>query len=122
MSSFDQQNLFASGPHRIHVGGLSLRHVLQLTPDQRGVRLSSGGRSGRAITQVGDLIADDLTQLTALTDAIEAKLDGQAAELVDDLGRRWPATVMLSFEPGPVRRLGPRWAVSYRINYLQVET
>ena len=121
MSTFDGQDLFSSGPHRFHVGWLALRHVLQLTPEQRGVRLSSQGQSGRAIAQTGDLLADDSGQLTALTQAVEDKLDGRAAELIDDLGRCWKQVVMLSFEPAAVRRVGPRWAVRYRITYLQVE-
>ncbi len=119
MSSFDAQDLFSSGPHRFHIGGLSLRHVLHETPRSRGVQLSSQGVHGRAITQTGDLLADDPTQMRNLTDAIESKLDGHSHELIDVTGRSWPNTVMISFDPQPLARVGTRWRTPYRINYLQ---
>ncbi len=120
MSTFDQVDLFDSGPHRFHIGGLSLRHVLNEVPGGRGVRLSALGQHGRAITQTGDLVADHPSQIQALMDAIEAKLDGQIRTLVDDIGRSWPNTVMLSFDPKPMVRVGPRVRISYTIQYLQV--
>lgn len=120
MSSFDGQALFDSGPYQFHVGGMSLRHVVQDTPGGMGVRLSDLGTKGRAIVQEGDLIADDMGALQGLIDAVEAKVDGLAHELIDDQDRSWPGVVMLAFEPQPVTRLGPRWRVRYRIEYLQV--
>jgi len=120
MSSFGDQSLFDSGAHVFRVGGLSLRHVLTETPGGRGVQLTSQGRSGRAIEQTGTLIADDVETLDAMRAAIEALIDGQTHELIDDTGRRWPQTVMLSFEPGAAGRLGTRWQAAYRIQYLQV--
>jgi hypothetical protein len=120
MSHFDEQNLFSSGPHRFHVGGLSLRHVLQPTMGTRSVAIAALGQSGRAIAQEGDLLADDPAALHALAGAIEECLDGRSAELVDDLDQSWPDTVMLAFEPAPPRRVGARWALAYRIQYLQL--
>jgi hypothetical protein len=120
MSAFADQDLFRSGPHRFHVGGLALRHALQQSPAGEGVQLCAQGHAGRAITQTGDLVADDPVALQTLVSAIEALLDGQAHDLVDDLGRLWPDTVMLAFEPDAPRRLGPRWAVAYRIQYVQL--
>ena len=120
MSSFDQLNLFASGPHTLRVGGLSLRHALQETPGSRGVRLTALGHHGRAIEQTGTLVADSPEALRSLAAAIESKLDGLAHELIDDVSRVWPSVVMLSFDPGPVTPLGRRFGLGYRIQYLQV--
>ncbi len=120
MSSFDGQDLFSSGPHRFHVGGLSLRHVLHESPGSRGVQLDDHGVQGRSITQKGDLLADNAPQMLTLTQAIEAKLDGLAHDLIDDADQTWRNTVMLSFEPQPLQAVGARWRVSYEINYLQV--
>src|SRR5688500_3950914 len=109
MSLFDGTNLFASGPHRFHIGGLSLRQAIGETPGSRGVRLTGQGQHAREITQHGDLLADDAASMLALTQAIEAKLDGLAYDLIDDLGKVWPGVVMLGFKPEPITRAGPRY-------------
>jgi len=120
MGNFGGQDLFGSGPHEFRVGGLSLRHVITETPGGRGVRLTDQGRNGRAIEQTGALIADDIETLGELRQAIEEMIDGQIHDLVDHLGRCWSQTVMLSFEPEVATRVGARWQVKYRIQYLQV--
>ena len=121
MILFHQQNLFASGPCRLHVGGLSLRHELQPTPHDHGSQLSAQGRSARSITQTGTLLADRPDQMLPLLDAIEDQLDGQAHELMDESRRVWPGVVMLRFTPGPILAAGPRCRVDYTIDYLQVQ-
>lgn len=121
MSSFDGLALFESGPHRFEVGGVALRHVLNETPGGRGVRLSALGQHSRVIRQTGWLVADDVGRLGALIEAVEEKVDGQGYELVDDVGRVWAGVVMVKFEPGGVGRVGARWGVEYKIEYLQVE-
>ncbi len=120
MPRFNNQNLFATGPALLHVGGRSLRHVIHQSPHRDGVALTAQGQSGRSITQRGDLMGDDPASVDAQRQSIEAALDGQAHDLDDDIGRRWTNVVMLSFEPGPVRRAGTRWAMSYRVTYLQL--
>lgn len=124
MSSFGGDNLFDSGPHRFHVGGLALRHALQ-PPDATaasGVRVTPSGRTGRLIRQRGDLIADDAVTLDALRVAIESRLDGVPRVLVDDLGREWNNTILLALDPSPVQRLGTRLRLPYRAEYLQLVT
>ena len=120
MSLFGGEDLFNSGSHNFHIGGLSLRHVLNETPGSRGVQISSLGQHGRSIEQQGDLLADDPDKLRLLTDAIEMKLDGLSYTLVDHFNRSWLNTVMLVFDPSPEIRLGARIKVSYRIQYLQL--
>ena len=119
MSSFGGENLFGSGPHRVVVGGVSQRHEVHETPGADGVRITALGRTGRTIEQSGTLVADDAAALREQTGAIEAAMDGRAAELVDEMGRAWPNAVMLAFRPGPVRRVGPRVAVDYTVRYAQ---
>jgi hypothetical protein len=120
MSRFHDQDLFGSGPHRFQIGGLTLRHVLQPTPGSRGVRLSHQGLDGRAITQTGELLADDPDALHQLVVAIEAQLDGEPRQLIDEFGRAWSNVVMLTFEPSVAARVGVRWRLPYRIQYLQL--
>ena len=120
MSSFDSQNLFDAGPHSFHADGLVLRHATHENPGARGARVTGQGVRGRTITQTGQLFADDAMQMKQLTEAIEAKIDGQAHVLIDDHDRSWPDSVMLAFKPQSMRRVGTRWAITYRIEYLQV--
>lgn len=124
MSSFGGENLFDSGPHRFHAGGLALRHAMQ-PPDvtaASGVRVTPAGRTGRLIRQRGDLIADDPASLDALRSAIETRLDGVPRLLIDDLGREWNNAILLAFDPSPPQRLGTRLRLPYRAEYLQLVT
>jgi hypothetical protein len=120
MIRFDGQNLFDSGPSRLEIGGVGLRHASQPAIEGAGVRLASQGTRGRSIIQRGTLRADTPETLTMLRQAIEAKVDGQSYTLLDAHGRSWTNVVMLQFEPSPVERLGPRWKLDYRIEYLQL--
>lgn len=120
MSSFAGERLFDSGPHRFQIGGRSLRHTLHEPARGDGEHLASHGRRGRRITQRGALIADSPAELATLANAIETRLDGEPATLIDDLSRPWHGVVMLAFEPGPAQRLGPRFRMNYRIDYAQL--
>ncbi len=118
--SFNGENLFDSGPCRLHTGGRQLRHTLQSPISGDGEALRSDGRTGRGITQTGRLAADSLVGLKLLGDAIEDKLDGLPATLIDQEGNELQNVVMVRFEPGAARRIGPRWMVDYRVEYVQV--
>lgn len=120
MSSYKGNTLFASGPHRFTIGGIAQRTAERSLPGADGVRLSAMGKTGRTITQRGTLIADDIDALDAQSMAIEASLDGEPGELIDDLSRRWADVVMLEFAPERTRRVGARLAVDYTIRYSQV--
>lgn len=119
MISYAGENLFASGPAQLHVGGLHQRLQTASSPGADGESIASLGRSGRVIGQRGTLIADTATDLTALTRAIEDLMDGRGHELVDHDGRLFAEVVIVRFEPEAARRLGPRWAVDYAIEYVQ---
>ena len=120
MSRYANQSLFDTGPHAFHVHGLSQRHVTHEQPGTDGVRLTAMGRTGRTIEQTGSLLADDLAGMQQQLDAIEAAMTGDAGELIDDLDRTWADVVMLEFKPEPIRRVGVRLAVDYRVKYSQV--
>ena len=117
--TYGSDDLFSSGPARVDVGGLSLRYAQQKPLSARGLRLFSQGLSGRVITQTGELTADTAEGLHGQREAIEQKLDGCPRALVDDRGRTWSGVVMVAFEPGQLMRLGVRWKVAYRIEYVQ---
>ncbi|MEM8737673.1 MAG: hypothetical protein AAGG38_04245 [Planctomycetota bacterium] len=121
MILFDAQNLFGSGPARLHVGGLALRHDAGDLPLADGVELVVQGRAGRTITQTGTLLSDEARAMAGLIDAIEDRLDGVARSLVEHDGRAWDKVVMLRFEPGPMTAVGARYRVDYTVDYLQVK-
>ncbi len=120
MTTFNNIDLFSSGPHDVQVGGLSLRHVLHEPASGDGVQLAAHGRHGRAVTQSGTLVADTPELLESLAAAVEAMLDGRAHDLLDPRGVAWPNVVMLSFDRRGTSRLGTRHQLHYRIQYLQV--
>ncbi len=119
MSSLDGEYLFESGPHRFEIGGEALRHTTHQMPGG-GVRLSVHGTTGRPISQTGTLRADTTVELYRVLDRIRCKLDGQASVLVDDHSQQWPNVVLLAIEADKPRRIGLRWGLDYRIQYLQV--
>jgi len=121
MSRFKDQDLFGSGPHAFLVHGLEQRHAAHAPPGADGAVVTTLGRSPRRIEQTGTLFGDDLADLQAQLDAIEAAMDGQPGALVDDRGRTHGAVVMLRFAPGAVRRRGARLAVDYEADYLRSE-
>ena len=120
MATFNGQDLFASGPVYFRVGAPSLRHVTHAAPNGQGIQLASQGREAREITQAGTLTADTIAKIQQQIDAIETNLDGQASTLVDELERSWSNTVMIRFEPKSPVRIGVRWKLEYKIDYLQV--
>lgn len=120
MPDYRALNLFDSGPSRLHVRGLSLRHALLDAPSRRGTQLHGQGVESRTITQAGTLIADDEQSLGDLKTAIESCIDGQSGILRDEHGQQWDHVVMLQFEPEPTQPLGPRRQCGYTIQYVQV--
>jgi hypothetical protein len=120
MLSFDGERLFESGPSRLTIGGVALRQATAPALASDGVRIAGQGLESRPITQHGTLTADTRYALRKQCQTIEAKVDGQAHSLVDRFGQSWQQVMMLRFEPGPMKRLGPRWRLDYRIAYEQL--
>ncbi len=119
MATLDNEMLFDPGTSRLRVGPIKLRHTIQDMPGSLGARIDAQGTQARQITQTGVLIADGPAALQARVDAVRRKLDGRAHTLADNLGRSWPDTVMTRFDAQEFVRVGARWKVGYRIEYLQ---
>lgn len=119
MVTFDNQPLFDPGTSRFQVGPIRLRHAVQHMPGSLGSRIDAQGTEARRIIQAGVLIANDPLALQARVDAVRQKLDGRAHTLMDNLGRSWPDTVMIRIDAEEFVRVGARWKVGYRIEYLQ---
>jgi len=118
MTSFKNQNLFASGPCRFVVHGLSQRHAVSERAGGDGGAITGLGRSVRKIEQHGLLAGDTLADLQNQLDAIEAAMDGQVGALVDAHGRTHEQVMMIRFAPGGIQRRGPRLVAGYAIDYL----
>lgn len=121
MSSYRGKDLFGSGPHRFAIGGVAQRTAEHVSPGVDGARRTPLGKSARPIEQTGTLLADDVASLDAQRHAIEVELDGRTGDLVDDLGRAHGGVVMLALDTDPIRRVGPRYALDYRVRYEQVQ-
>ena len=120
MVTFDNQPLFEPGTSRFQIGPTQLRHTVQDMPGSLGARIDAQGTEARRIIQTGVLVADDPVALQARIDAVRQKLDGRAYTLIDNLGRSWPDTVMTRLDAEAFVRIGARWKVGYRVEYLQV--
>ncbi len=121
MSRYRSKDLFGSGPHQFHVGGLSERHEVHELPGSDGARVTALGRGLRKIEQTGFLLADDHAGIGKQIEAIEQMVDGVTGDLVDDTGRTHVAVMLVAFKPQPAHRLGARWAVEYNAEYLQLQ-
>ena len=121
MTTFNEQELFNSGPSRLTPGPIALRSSEQNGPAGEGTALLSQGQHARTILQRGQLRADSKVALYELMDRIEDMIDGLAYTLVDADGKPWLGCVMTRFEPTAVTRRGARVSVDYEIHYTQVQ-
>ncbi len=120
MSSYDGENLFASGPHAFVLGPWRRQsHRRGFAGIDGEVVLDMGLRS-RRITQTGRLRADSSGQMQSILDAINALCDGAGHVLVDNYGQSHPRVIMERFGPtGPVRH-SRGFYCDYEIEYLQL--
>lgn len=119
MITFNGQDLFSSGPCTIEVGPTQSRDALTQLPGGIGAALISQGQSPRLLTQVGTLIGDTEPALREQLRAIESAVGADAATLIDEHANTYAGCVMRQFNPGPVKRQGPRYTCSYTLSYLQ---
>ncbi len=120
-STFNNQPLFNSGPHRFHV-----RAVGRLTTAPlRGSNFNPSTRDDAVleleITQTGRLIAATEAALWSLFDTARAVAEGTTpGTLVDHSGKSWPAMRLLRIDPiGPVDR-GRVFSLPYTARYLKM--
>ncbi|MFM9959327.1 MAG: hypothetical protein ACKVZJ_14815 [Phycisphaerales bacterium] len=120
-STFNNQNLFNSGPHRFHV-----RAVGRLTTAPlRGSNFNTTTRDEAVleveITQTGRLIAATESALWALFDIARGVAEATTAGgLIDHSGKSWPGMRLLRIDPtGPVDR-GRVFSLPYTARYLKM--
>ncbi|MFN3167517.1 MAG: hypothetical protein ACE37H_10685 [Phycisphaeraceae bacterium] len=118
MISFNELNLFSSGPTRLEPGAVQSRDAVADAPGTIGASVIGQGQAPRTIVQRGVLVGDTEADLFAQRDAIEARV-GTAGTLVDEHGSAFTGCVLRRFEPGAPERLGPRYACRYVATYLQ---
>lgn len=119
MITYSGQDLFSSGPARVLPGPINSRDAVAEAPGTIGASLIGQGISPRSLTQLGTLFGDSPAELQAQIDAVAQQVGAEAAELIDGDGVAWPGCVMRRFEPEAPRRIGPRYASDYTIEYLQ---
>lgn len=111
---------FSPGEHRITPGRMALRGQLASGLSASGAALVPEGLTHRVIRQKGRLLADDSDGLHAICQEIELLIDGLPRDLTGSAGVTFPDVVMVQFEPAGSTRVGTRWAMDYRIDYVQV--
>lgn len=119
MMTYNNLDLFSSGPSQVDPGPLEGRDAVADAPGGIGATVITQGTRPRKLTQCGTLVADDFETLQVMMEAIQAQVALGAAALVDQHGKVWPACLMQRFEPHAVVRLGPRVKADYAITYLQ---
>lgn len=123
-SSFNGQNLFGSGPHRIALGRQGAYVVPQSafgspSPDSLAI-----GMTELDIVVTGRLTATSESALWTLRDAIVDLLTNPptTATLVDAAGRSWMDMSFIHFEEaGPLDR-GRTWSVAYEARFRRFNT
>jgi hypothetical protein len=118
--SFLGQGLFDSGPHRVR----ETRAGRLVTPPNSGDNFTSFTLDlaplELRLEQTGRLVAADVAQLAALSDAIRAVAEGEVGGVLTDGVRSWPSVRMLRYEPGETVDRGRTVSMGYRIDYRQM--
>ncbi len=119
MSSWNDQDLFGSGPHEFIDDGRRARHQEEPGPASGGARLRTLGTTARWLRLRGRLIADDADGLGLQLQRIEEALGQPPATLIDDRGREYPKTILVHFKPGGIIRMGTRLGLEYEADWRQ---
>ncbi len=119
MSSYDGADLFGSGPHRFARRTAGLRVQETTAPGVDGARLTCLGRTATRLVQTGRLVAPDVPALLILRDAILAKCDGRAAELIDGQGATYANLMIVRFDTAGEIDIGRVCSLSYEIEYVE---
>jgi len=119
-ATFDDESLFASGPHVVEVGS-PVRRVADVAFNGLAGGLAIDlGEGPREIIQRGVLSASTDVGLAVLEAAVESFVDGRTYSLATPDGDEQPHCRLERFERvGPVR-VGTKWHQPYRITYRQM--
>lgn len=122
MIQYKGLDLFSSGPSTIERGpSINPDADLAATLSEVESQALAPGYAPRVITQRGVLIADTPVELEALIDAIDAEVDQGAQTLAEGALNTWNGCVLRNFIHKSRTRIGPRYAVSYTVTYLQTQ-
>ena len=119
MITFNQQNLFDSGPALLHMQSPSLRHDVTANPAGDGGSLQSFGREPRLLTQHGTLLGDSSEDVRSQVTAIEALMDGLVHPLSDDSQNLSTSAVLIDVRTSGTTAVGPRFKSDYTLSYLE---
>lgn len=120
LTSFDGQELFASGPHSFQPGSWQRGLIRRSFAGVDDELLLDLGRRSRTMRQRGRLHGTTLADLQAQIDAIEAACDAQTHDLTDNLGRLHERVVMEGFELLCPIQAGCGFCCDYQIEYRQL--
>ena len=120
-SSYNNQDLFGSGPHRFSqspLGAYVLRNAV-VNPFQAGSQAI--GPLELIITVRGRLVAADEAALWELRDTIALQLNDPptVAELVEPAGRAWNNMSFVSFAPGDRTDRGRVVSLAYAATFIR---
>lgn len=112
MSSFNSEDLFASGPCTFEVGprGQQWARKVDLGVSAPGIEVL--GDHTTTVRVHGRLTAASAAALTTLGDALEAQVDSKG-DLVDDTGRTWSGLTMIEVVYEGPHDVGRLWSVGY---------
>jgi len=120
MSSLDGQDMFGSGPHSIRPATWSRSMQPRSFAGVDGELVLDMGLRSRRVIQQGRLQSSTAAGITALTSAIESKLDGKTHTLIDDLGCTYSPVIVEKFEPATAVSRGRGFWCDYTITYRQL--
>lgn len=118
-SSFKGVNLFASGPHRFHVGVQGSAVLTDAALGSPGPNSYPVGVRELDILVTGRLAASTAAALDTLRDAVTAMLiqPPTAGSLIDAAGRAWADMSFITYEEsGPIDR-GRVFSVAYEARF-----
>jgi hypothetical protein len=124
MSSYNEVDLFGSGPHRFVLGPLG-EYVLTLAridPFQAGSQAI--GPLEETVVVRGRLVALTEEGVWALVDAIHAELTDPptVATLVDEHEREWEGMSFIRFEAAEPTQRGRAWSLGYEAVFIRLAT
>lgn len=122
MSTFNDIDIFGSGPHRFTQLTLGQYLLVNARVDPYQAGSTAVGPLELAITIRGRLIAESETDLWTLRDDIAALLTDPptAAQLKEDSGRTWDDMSFVSFTPADRTDRGRAFSLAYEATFVRL--
>lgn len=122
MSTFNDLDLFGSGPHRFAQATLGEYVLVNARIDPFDAGLTPIGPLALTITITGRLIADTEEDLWTLRDDIAAQLTDPptVASLKETSGRTWADMAFIAFTPAPRTDRGRTVSLAYTATFTRL--